>query len=285
MPQVLNFHVKIDSRVCSFIQVLPDSNPCQPGPTTLKALNTALDVGLGGSEVASSKLRTMAKNLKTFRSSTKQLIHSVRNALQLLYPEYTFADSTPERLLAPAENRERYKMSQAEIALLGLDATRTWHFLWDPSDAKATPDCYPPTNDRLLRLVWSGDEGTEQFLAYQYLTAHGVHMQYYPDICHKIHRKQTQAIACVAESASLLKKLCKLFRAARGPWDSARFGRAKMESRERMLDALQAERESPVLECLMQGLCRDNAVDSRDMTPSRAISLLTQNAGLSVAAA
>ncbi|CAE7945793.1 unnamed protein product [Symbiodinium sp. KB8] len=277
--QVLALHFKLDHRHGDMVQVLPDSHPCHDGKTTLAALNTAVDAALGVGPDCAKELRKMGKHLKTYRGSTKALIHAVRNSIQLLLPDYNFQDSVPDVLLTPAEEGSRYQLSLASREMLDVGNDRAAHFIWNPERRKTAQDFYPRNKQNMVRLVLSADEGTEGFLMYQHLSHHGVHIMFWGDTSHRLHRKQAGAIAQVPEAAALLRRLTKLFRTSRAPWDSSRFGRMGQAARLRLLTALQESDDASMLEAVMAGIARDNCVPLTAMTPERALDLLLADPG------
>ena len=130
-----------------------------------------------------------------------------------------------------------------------------------------------------LRLVFSGDEGSENLGLFLHLAHEGVAITYWPDLPHKIHRKQAAAFAGCPDVRDLLKRVSRVFRGTRGPWSSSRFGRARKESRARMISALDEFRDSNLLHTCLDGLARDQGTATADMTPARAVCLLKQHAG------
>ena len=106
--------MKLGEAACNYMQVLPDSTPGHEASTTLTALNKAVDAALGLGPNAARELRKMGQHLRTYRQSTKALIHALRNALQVLLPGYNFRSSIPDVLLRPCGSMIRYPMSDAE---------------------------------------------------------------------------------------------------------------------------------------------------------------------------
>ena len=261
------------------VQILPDSHPCHDSTTTLAALNTAVDAALGVGPNCGKELRKMGKHLRTFRASTKALIHALRNSVQLLLPNYSFQDSVPEVLLGPAEEGNRYQLSAASKEMLKVSENREAHFVWNPESKKTAQDFYPENKKNMVRLVLSADEGTEGFLLYQHLSHQGVHIMFWGDTSHRLHRKQAGAIAQVPEASALLRRLTKLFRTSRAPWDSSRFGRMGQDARLRLLTSLQESGGASILEAVMAGIARDNNVPLTCMTPEKALDLLLADAG------
>ena len=243
----------------------------------MKALNLAIRTGL---PEQGRSLRPTHKHLKTYRAETKKLLHAVQNAINLMLPGYDFSKSTFARCPQPRCNRERYLMTEEEKRLLGLPPDRTLHFLHEPGNAESVVD-FPDYTSSPVRLIWAADEGTEGYGCFLHLAFHGVAVVMWPDTAHKIHRKQAKCLSSVPEARSLLQLLTKVFRSSRGPYSTNRFGRARLESRSRLIDGLEACPESSLLQTCLAGLARDVQMPAASMTPKRALSMLKAVAGTS----
>ena len=271
--------LKLGEAACNYMQVLPDSTPGHEASTTLTALNKAVDAALGLGPNAARELRKMGQHLRTYRQSTKALIHALRNALQVLLPGYNFRSSIPDVLLRPCGSMIRYPLSDAEKELMNIPQNLNVFFLWDPEKAAAHQDFYPATQRHIVRLVLSADEGSEGFLMWQHLATEGVHVMFWNDTSHKIHRKQSNAIANVPEAQALMRKLVKVFRTSRAPFDSSRFGQMRLDARMRMLSAMQEAGDCSTLEAVTVGVARDHNLNVADMSPTTTLRCLLDNAG------
>ena len=260
-----------------FIQILPDTAPCRDAATTLRALEMALQ---GGLPEKGRKLANTAKHLVTYRTSTKQLLHALKNCIAVLVPHFDFSKTVPEVQLEPKKGRHRYELTDEEKLILGLDVTRTRHFLFDARDGSTKLDCQPAMSSSPLHLVFAVDEGTEGFLAWQWLCSQGSLCVLFPDTFHKLHRKQAMAIAGMEESAHLVKRLTKMFRSGRAPWKTSKFRQQRLESRTRLITELEGSHNSVVLQCVLGGLARDNDVDVSEMSCQKALQMLKRHSGV-----
>ena len=256
---------------------MPDSTPGAPGGTTLQALQVALQgSGLEGGGV---RLKPTFKHLRSYRTATKQLLHAMRNCLQLLVPEYDFGKSVPSFLLEPRGNRDRYELGPEGKKLVGADMGRKRFFLHDPSTGKSIPDYPPLSSPSPLRLVFAGDEGSDNFGAFLHLAHSGVLAVWWGDLPHKLHRKQAGALKDCQDASSVIKIATRAFRSSRGPWSTARFGRGRQESRRRMIAAMEEFGESNLLQCSLSGMARDQGMNASEMTAEHAMRLLKMHAG------
>ena len=272
--------MRIGDAQTSFIQVLPDSAPAKEGLTTLQAINLALKTGLPED---GQKVRATNKHLQLYRLETKKCLRGVHNALSLMVPQYDFSKSVLHRRPRPrAKNEERFALTDDEKSFFNLPTERDFFFLCDSSEGVSVLDHGDYTSPP-LRLVWASDEGTEMFQTWPHLCEHGVLAVMFPDTAHKLHRKQANVLAAVPQAKSLLHKLTRVFRSTRGPWHSNRFGRARLESRSRMLLALEELPDSPFLEGCLPGLAGDRGEPASLMTNARAVSLLKAASGSALA--
>ena len=260
----------------SLVQMLPDSASAVEGSSTMQALHVALE---GGSLSKGDGLQPTYKQLKTYRTSTKQLLHATRNCLELLFPGYNFGQSQPVHALQPSERRERYQLTQEEKQLMHAEESRSLYFWHSAADGLSIPDFFTGGSTSPLRLIWSGDEGSENFAMFQHLAHTGCLTVWWPDLCHRIHRRQANAFESVEEASWLLKKVSKVFRGSRGPWGTSRFGRSRRETRARMLDALDNFPDCNLLHCCLSGMARDLEMNAADLSPNGAIHVLKQHAG------
>ena len=67
--------------------------------------------------------------MKTYRASTKQLMHALRKCLQLLLPLFNFSHAIPEHELEPTQGRERYQLTADEKCLMVAKSDRDLFFL------------------------------------------------------------------------------------------------------------------------------------------------------------
>ena len=103
---------------------------------------------------------------------------------------------------------------------------------------------------------------------------------WWPDLPHKLHRKQAGALKKCAEAAALVKLATKAFRASRGPWSTSKFGRARQEARGRMIKAMDDFPDSHLLQINLAGMARDLGMNSADLSTEAALRVLKENKGL-----
>ena len=277
--QVLALQYQLGETEASFVQVLPDSANCAESGTTLQALNVALQGG--GLQSGGLKLQPTYKELRSYRVSTKNLLHATKNSLALLLPDFTYAACIPENVLRPkGRNWDRYLMTEKEKEMHGIKASRQAYFLHRSAEDVSLPDFAAASQRDVVRLVFSGDEGSENLGAFLHLAHSDCQVVYWPDVPHKLHRKQAGALKEVAAAARLVKMATKVFRATRAPFASSRFGRGRKETRTRMISALEDSLDSNFLECCLAGMARDQGVQESDMTPARALRTMKLHAGL-----
>ncbi|CAE7564402.1 unnamed protein product [Symbiodinium sp. CCMP2592] len=257
--QVLALQCQLGDTEASLIQVLPDTANSAPSGTTLQALNVALQGG--GLQSGGVKLQPTFKELRSYRVSTKNLLHATKNSLALLYPNFSFAACLPENVLHPNSSAcDRYLMTDKEKEIHGLKANRDFYFLHRNADDVSLPDFPSSSQKDVFRLVFSGDEGSENLGCFLHLAHCNVQVVWWPDLPHKLHRKQAAALKECPAAAQLLKLATKVFRATRGPYGSSRFGRGRKESRTRMLSALDECPDSNFLQCCLSGMARDQGL-------------------------
>ena len=194
---------------------------------------------------------------------------------------FSFAATMPEHILEAGERRDRYLLTDAEKDLMYANPNRDYYF-YRSSDGKSTPDFPGATGVAPLRLIMAGDQGSENLGAMQHLCHAGCLVMLWPDIPHLVHRRQANAFSSCPEAAQLLRKVSKVFRGSKGPFGSSRFGRARKESRARMLSSLENDEGSNLLDACIAGIARDQGMAASDMSHTRAIKLLKSNSGLGV---
>ena len=229
------------------IQILPDSNPSADPGTVLQAINVALQGPAGLAAAGAPKMH------RTYRNATKNLPHSTRNMIGLLLPEFDFSWCLPENVLVPQQGMQRYRMTLEEKAMHNLSPAKEAYFLHDPSTGRSIPDFPSAKQHQVLRLCFASDEGSDVFGLMQWLCHSQCHCLWWPDTPHKLHRKQAGAFAACEEGQRLIRLACKVFRATRAPWSTSRFGRARKESRARMIGAMEQFGESELLQCHLAG--------------------------------
>ena len=145
-------------------QLLPENGSGVDGTAVLDSLTKAL---AGCIPDPKAKLVTTSECWlhREFRSSTRNLLVGVANALQqVMPPGWKLNQCQPPNLLKPAGCSSREKLIQQEVAILSAGTLngRTLHFLWSESDAtvERSIDFYPNPKS-FYRLCFSGDEGTE----------------------------------------------------------------------------------------------------------------------------
>ena len=282
--QVLTFQFRVgECSQAALLQVMPDTAPCRDAETTLKALDMALE---GGLPTKGRKLVNTAKHLVTYRQSAKQILHSMKNAIGVYVQDFSFADTVPSQLLRPrGETCKRFELTKEGKQLLSFPENRKRFFLFSTESGEVSLDCHAPMvvgGSPPLTLSWAADEGTDLLVAFQYVAKQGCSCIFWPDLFHKIHRKQAGAIASYTDSRLLLSKLTKLFRSSRAPWDTSKFGRQRMETRTRLITELEMRNaSSSALESCCAGLARDLDVPVCDMSPRRALEELKKCAGSS----
>ncbi|CAE7389978.1 unnamed protein product [Symbiodinium necroappetens] len=280
--QVLTFQFRVgECSQAALLQILPDTAPCRDAETTLKALDMALE---GGLPTKSKKLVNTARHLVTHRQSAKQILHSIKNAIGVYMQGFSFADTVPSQLLRPrGETCKRLELTKDEKQLLSFPENRRRFFLFNTESGEVSLDCQAPMavgGSPPLTLCWAADEGTDLFVAFQYVAKQGCFCMFWPDLFHKIHRKQAGAIASCSESRLLLSKLTKLFRSSRAPWDSAKFGKQRLETRLRLIQELEnRDASSNALDACCCGMARDLGIPVSEMSPRRALQELKKCAG------
>ncbi|CAE7943503.1 LDJ2, partial [Symbiodinium necroappetens] len=275
--EVLSFIIRVGTNAQgALVQILPDTAPMRDSATTMKALEMALE---GGLPEKGRKLVNTAKHLVTYRASTKQQLHALKNALTVLLPDFSFAQTVPDQVLAPRGNRIRFEMTDAEKRIMGEPLDKARYFLFDNSTGECTPDFYPRCERDVMQLIFSADEGTPGFLSWLWIANEGCRTLMWADLFHKLHRKQAQAISSMPEASSLMKRLTKIFRSSRAPWSTAKFGKQRVESRTRMLEAVQANPSCKLLESFLDGLAKDMGVSPATLSNRQAIEALKQHAG------
>ena len=145
------------------IQILPDSNPSADPGTVLQALNVALQGPAGLAAAGAPKMH------RTYRNATKNLLHSSRNMIGLLLPEFDFSWCLPENVLVPQQGMQRYRMTLEEKAMHNLSPAKEAYFLHDPSTGRSIPDFPSANQHKVLRLCFASDEGSDVFGMMQWL--------------------------------------------------------------------------------------------------------------------
>ena len=278
VSKVLSFQFQVSGQEISLIQIMPDSHACAEGGTTLQALQVALQ-GVGNASDL-EHLRPTQKHLKSYRVATKHLLHAMRNCIQLLLPDYNYSKSQPKQLLQPAGTRDRYELGSSGKKLLGVSESRKRFFLFNAETGESRIDFLPPESPSPLRVVFAADEGSDNFGAFLHLAHVGLLITWFPDLPHKIHRKQAGALKRSAEAASVIKLATKAFRSTRGPWSTSRFGRARQEARARMVRAMEEVGDNNLLQVSLAGMARDLGLNPTELSTERALRILKENKGL-----
>ena len=120
---------------------------------------------------------------------------------------------------------------------------------------------------------------------WQHLTTQHHGCTFWPDLPHKMQRKQAGAVSRCPDAQSRMRALMKVFRSSRAPFSTSRFGNSLKESRQRLVKALKQDPENEVLQMFLPGIAKHMDIPFSKMTPQKAIEALAAHSGVHVVTA
>ena len=159
--QVLSFVWRMAGHQFSGVtQLLPFGQASEVAEEALESFLKALGGKVPLTAHEPMKLARDAFAWQQYRTSTKQLLLALGNALQQVMPQsFSFLSAKPSNLLAPRGPGERYQYLPEELVLQNGMAGLSVSFVHDPRSGLRFPDFY--LSEDFYRLVFSADEGTE----------------------------------------------------------------------------------------------------------------------------
>ena len=100
---------------------------------------------------------------------------------------------------------------------------------------------------------------SQGFVSWQHMLSQDIWALLWPDVFHKAARKCAQATRGLSEGPDLLRKLMRLFRFSRGPFQSSRFGKLVADARTRLTELLEENPDLEFAQMWIPGMARDQA--------------------------
>ncbi len=108
----------------------------------------------------------------------------------------------------------------------------------------------------------------------------GMSVMFWPDLHRKMARKAAQSLHN-SNGKDVIKKLNKLFRMPRGPFNSGRFGKQLAESRQALAEHVKSQSmDDPLVQSWLPGVARDQNISTESFTINMLLGLLLKKAGL-----
>lgn len=114
------------------------------------------------------------------------------------------------------------------------------------------------------------------FLAFLHLASCNVWIVFWADLFHKVARKTSKAINTADGGTGFLRKINRLFRMLRGPWNTGKFGRWLAEARGHLLKQLENNNEAAnqFVEKFLASIANDKGLDQESFNRATLIQAL-----------
>lgn len=100
----------------------------------------------------------------------------------------------------------------------------------------------------------------------------------WPDMFHKINRKTQLAISYPDHGTDLMRRISRLFRVLRGPWNTSRFGMLIQDARKKLIRLLQDGQGEDLIQMYMCGCARDRG--KTEIDAGEVLAALREKAGV-----
>jgi len=95
---------------------------------------------------------------------------------------------------------------------------------------------------------------------------------------HKINRKTQLAISYPDHGTDLMRRISRLFRVLRGPWNTSRFGMLIQDARKKLIRLLQDGQGEDLIQMYMCGCARDGG--KTEIDAGEVLAALREKAGV-----